>query len=139
MSAALGVDVGTKRIGVAICEAPELPATPLQTIAIRSREDAVRHIVAIAAQRGAATIVVGLPLRLDGTRGPAADAAKRFVAALRAAFAGDVVTIDERLTTAAAARKLGALDVSGSKRRGMIDASAAAEILETYRARRGRG
>lgn len=130
----LAVDVGSVRLGIAICEGLDLPALPLDTVRHRSRDADVREIADLARLRGAPTIVVGYPLRLDGTVGPAAQRIDRFVEALRSAFEGEVVTVDERLTTAAAAKKLAGSDLSGSKRRTIVDRLAAVEILESYRA-----
>jgi putative Holliday junction resolvase len=134
----LAVDVGSVRLGLAISEAPELPAMPLETLDHTSRARDVRRIAEVARARGADTIVVGYPLRLDGTAGPAAQRIDKFIAELRAAFEGDVVQIDERLTTAAAATKLRAGELTPSKRRKIVDRLAAVEILETYLASRRR-
>jgi len=134
----LGLDVGTVRIGVAICEGEGLPAMPLCTIESVSREKDVLAIAALAAERGARTLVVGYPLKLDGTRGPAALNMDKFVASLRKAFDGAVVTADERLTTAAANRKLRETDLSGGKRRALVDRLAAVEILDGWLAQQRR-
>jgi putative Holliday junction resolvase len=128
----LGLDVGTVRIGVAICEGEGLPAMPLCTIDSVSREKDVVAIAALASERGARTLVVGYPLKLDGTRGPAAESMDKFVAALRKVFDGAVVTADERLTTAAAHRKLRETGLSGGKRRAFVDRLAAVEILDGW-------
>jgi putative Holliday junction resolvase len=130
--AILAVDVGTVRLGVAVCERRDLPAMPVDTLQHKSRAEDVAAIAALANVRGAGTIVVGYPLRLDGSRGPAAEKIDRFIAALRAAFSGDVVAVDERMTTAAAAQKLAAGELSGSRRRQIVDRLAAVEILESY-------
>jgi putative holliday junction resolvase len=135
----LGLDVGTVRIGVAICEGEGLPAMPLCTIDSVSREKDVRAIAALAAERGARTLVVGYPLKLDGSRGPATENMDRFIAALRNAFDGAVVAADERLTTAAANRKLRETGLSGGKRRLIVDRLAAVEILDGWLAQQGRG
>lgn len=135
----LGLDVGTVRIGVAICEGEGLPAMPLCTIDSVSREKDVRAIAALAAERGARTLVVGYPLKLDGTRGPAAENMDKFIAALRSAFDGAVVAADERLTTAAANRKLLETGLSGGKRRSLVDRLAAVEILDGWLAQHRRG
>ena len=131
----LGVDVGSVRIGVAVCEDLDLPAMPVTTLAHESRAKDVTAIIALANERDAKTIVVGYPLRLDGTRGPAAENIDRFIAALREAFDGDVLAVDERLTTAAAQAKMRDSGLRASKQRAVIDRLAAVEILESYRAR----
>lgn len=132
--AILGVDLGQARIGLAICEAADVPAVPLATFAHVSRARDIAELLRYARERQVTRIVVGLPLRLDGGRGPAAEKASAFAAALRAAFSGDVVEHDERLTTAAAQKKLRTLDISGSKRRGYVDQLAAVELLNSYTA-----
>jgi putative Holliday junction resolvase len=134
----LGLDVGTVRIGVAICEGDGLPAMPLCTIDSVSRDKDVRAIVALATERGARTLVVGYPLRLDGSRGPAAENMDKFIAALRKAFDGVVDAADERMTTAAANRKLRETGLSGGKRRSFVDRLAAVDILDGWLARQRR-
>jgi putative Holliday junction resolvase len=138
MSSVLALDVGSVRIGVAICEGAALPAVPLTTIVRSKRERDVDEIVRIAAERRAGTIVVGYPIRLDGTVGPAARQVDGFVHALSRRFHGEIVRQDERLTTAAAAKKLRDLALSGSKRRAHVDELAAVEILNSFLATRSR-
>ena len=136
----MAVDLGSRRIGLAIAETPELPAMPLKTIEHVSRLRDVATVAEIARQRGAAVIVVGYPLRLDGTPGRAAEAVDAFVERLRTVFDGEVVTVDERMTTAAATSKLRADDRFGKRARSMVDRLAAAEILSSYlAAQRRRG
>jgi putative holliday junction resolvase len=138
MSAAvLGVDYGSVRIGVAICEASGLPAVPLTTIRHESWNADIEAIVGLARERGAAQIVVGSPIRMDGTAGSQADKVGAFIRGLQARFEGEVIAQDERFTTAAAGKKLRELPVSGSTRRRHIDELAAVEILNSYLARRG--
>ena len=135
MAAVLGLDVGSVRIGVAICEGENLPAMPLCTIESTSRDKDVRKIIALAAERSARTLVVGYPLKLDGSRGPAAENMDKFIAALQKSFDGTVVAADERLTSAAANRKLLETGLSGGKRRVLVDRLAAVDILEGWLAR----
>ncbi len=137
-NATLALDVGSVRIGVAICEDPSLPPMPLTTIKRTSKTHDFETVLRLATERGADTIVVGYPLRLDGSIGPAAEKIDAFVKGLRAQFHGQVFVQDERLTTAAAAKKLRDLDLSGSKRRSHVDELAAVEILSSYLAYRGR-
>ncbi len=131
-SATLALDVGSVRIGVAICEGPNLPPMPLTTLARTTKARVFQDILRLATERGAKTIVVGYPLRLDGSVGPAAEKIDVFVKGLRRLFHGEVIVQDERLTTAAAAKKLRDLDLSGSKRRSHVDELAAVEILSSY-------
>lgn len=133
----LGLDVGTVRIGVAVSEGEGLPAMPLATIEQPSRARAIGEIVRLAAERNAKTLVVGYPLTLAGERGPAALKMDSFIAELRKAFGGEVTTADERLTSAAANKRLRDTGLSGSKRRRVVDRIAAVEILDGWLARRG--
>jgi putative holliday junction resolvase len=138
MSAVLALDVGSVRIGVAICEGANLPAVPLTTIVRTKLQNDLAEIVRLAGERRANTIVVGYPIRLDGTLGQATKQMDSFIRALRDRFHGEVVRQDERLTTAAAARRLRDLNLSGSKRRARVDQLAAVEILNSYLATRSR-
>jgi putative pre-16S rRNA nuclease len=131
----LGVDLGAARIGIAICEGSGLPAVPLTTIVHTSWKDDITAIVRLAEQRGVQRIVVGNPIRMDGSAGPAAEKVAAFVRGLQAGFGGSVVVWDERFTTAVAAKRLRDLDLSGSKRRRHVDELAAVEILSAYLAR----
>jgi len=136
MSTVLALDVGTRRIGVAVGEGTF--AFPHSTIERTNVRDDVARIVALAQERGARTIVVGDPLTMSGERGLASDAIDAFVAHLSRAYDGDVARIDERLTTAAALKSLIAADVSRAKRKKVVDQLAAVGILETWLARRPR-
>jgi putative Holliday junction resolvase len=130
---ALGVDLGSKRIGVALSDAGGLVATPYEVItrtgdAARDR----RALLALGDEAGVEIIVVGLPLSLDGSVGPAARAALAEVDELRAAADVPVETYDERLTTVTADRSLQALDLRGPARRRVIDKVAAAVMLQAW-------
>ena len=132
----IGLDVGTRRIGVAVGEGTF--AFPHATIERTNVRDDVAAIVALARERGARTIVVGDPLTMAGTRGLASEQIDAFVAHLARAFDGTIERVDERLTTAAAQKTLIEADVSRAKRRKVIDQLAAVGILETWQARRPR-
>jgi putative holliday junction resolvase len=130
---AIGLDLGTKRIGVALCDSAGTLATPYEVVA-RTGDRAREHgrIGALVEEAGAQVVVVGLPLSLDGTTGPAARAALDEVEELRAALPVPVVTHDERLTTVTAERQLAAQGVRGPARRKVIDKVAAAVILQSW-------
>ena len=132
----LALDVGTRRIGVAVGEGTF--AFPHSTIGRTNVRDDVAAIVAIARDRGAATIVVGDPITLGGERAAASESIDAFVAHLERAFDGEIARIDERLTTAAAQKALIAADVSRAKRKKVVDQLAAVGILETWQARKQR-
>ena len=136
MSTAIALDVGTKRIGVAVGEGTF--AFPHSTIERTNVRDDVAAIVALARERGARTIVVGDPLTMSGERALASEKIDAFVAHLARAFDGAIERVDERLTTAAAEKVLIGADVSRAKRRKVVDRLAAVGILETWLARRPR-
>lgn len=132
----LALDVGERRIGVAVGEGTF--AFPHSTIERTNVRDDVAAIVAIARERKATTIVVGDPLTMTGQRALASEKIDAFVAHLARAFDGAIERIDERLTTAAAQKVLIDADVSRAKRKKVIDQLAAVGILETWLARKHR-
>lgn len=130
MVAILGIDLGTKRIGLAVATAGV--ATPAGVIQ-RSGDDAadIASIRRAADERNAEKIVLGHPRKLDGTVGPAAEAAEQFADSLRAAGM-DVVLWDERLSTVQAERVMIGGGARRRERRGAIDALAATVVLQSY-------
>ena len=137
----LGVDVGARRVGLAISDATRTLARPLETIAVASDRDAVDRVVAritalASEDDGVETVVVGLPRRLDGTPTDATPRVAAFVAALRARITVPIVTEDERLTSIEAERRLAARDRDWKTRKQKIDAVAAAIFLQDYLDRR---
>ena len=131
----LGVDLGSRRIGLALSDPTRTIASPLEVIERqRSHEADHRAIVAIARANDAATIVVGLPLSLSGETGPAARATLDEIEAMRAT-AGEEVAVeafDERLTTVTAERSLQEARMRRDARRRVVDKVAAAVMLQTY-------
>ncbi|HVO13032.1 MAG TPA: Holliday junction resolvase RuvX [Vicinamibacteria bacterium] len=128
----MAVDVGGARIGVALCDETETLASGLTTLrAVGPRRDP-RAIAALVREHGAATVVVGLPLRLDGTAGPQAEKVRGFVERLRRLLPVPVVTWDERLTSVAAGELLAAAGVPRLERRRRLDQAAAAVILQDF-------
>jgi len=102
------------------------------TISHTTRARDIEHIVTIARDRGVGVIVVGYPIRMDGSSGAAVKKVDAFISALRAAFRGEIALQDERFSTGAATQKLRELEISGSKRRRYVDQLAAVEILQSY-------
>jgi putative Holliday junction resolvase len=139
----LGLDVGEARTGVAVSDPLGILASPLVTIQVKSPEADGAAIARIAREQQAVKIVVGLPLDREGGIGPQAQKVLDFIAVLRAATSVEIVTIDERYSTAAAHRALHESGVNSKKRRGIIDQAAAQQILQLYLdredARRKRG
>ncbi|MGG3019386.1 Holliday junction resolvase RuvX [Geobacillus stearothermophilus] len=130
----LGLDLGTKTLGVAVSDELSLTAQGLETIAIDTERGdyGLERLRALIDEYGVDAIVVGWPKNMNGTLGPRAEASERFAAKLREEFSLPVVLWDERLSTMAAERMLIAADVSRKKRRKVIDKMAAAVILQSY-------
>lgn len=128
----LAVDLGTKRIGLALSDPLGLTAQPMPTLKAEGWETDVAAIGRIAAERGAQALVVGLPLRMSGRAGPEARRAESFAQALREKIKLPVHTWDERLTTAASERSLIEAGRSRKKRRAAVDSAASILILQSY-------
>jgi putative Holliday junction resolvase len=130
---ALGLDLGTRRIGVAISDSDETIASPIETLT-RGRDHAADHaaVAALVEEWGAGVVVVGLPLSLDGTNGPAATTVLEEVDELRTALTVPVETNDERFTTVTADHQLREQGVRGRKRTAVIDQAAAAILLQSW-------
>ena len=129
----MAVDLGTRRIGVAVSDPSGTLASPHATVP-RSGDDAAdrARLAALAAELGAERVVVGLPLSLDGRRGPAAKAAEAEIEALAGVVGVPVEARDERLTTVSADRALRERKVRGAARRKVVDAEAAAVLLQGW-------
>lgn len=128
----LGLDVGERRIGVAISDASARIAAPLTTIAAHPLERAIAQIARLVAERGVIRVVVGLPLTMRGEHGPQALAVQRFADALATTLACPVVLFDERLTSVAAEQMLRNLGLKPAKIKEQIDQVAASIILQDY-------
>ena len=126
----IGADLGAKTIGLALSDVERRIATPLITIRrTKFAKDAAR-LVSLMEQFDAAALVIGLPLNMDGSEGPSAQAARAFVRNFGPLSARPCVFWDERLSTAAVTRSLIAQDVSRAKRARAVDRMAAAYILQ---------
>lgn len=129
----LGIDVGSVRIGVALSDPDGLIATPLRTVPrdVEGGAD-VSAVIALVVEHQAIGIVVGLPRTLAGREGPAAEAARLFVAALEPVVGVPVELSDERLTTVVATRQLRESGRKGRRQRAVIDQVAAVGILQGW-------
>jgi putative Holliday junction resolvase len=126
----MGVDLGSKTIGLALSDVSLTVATPLETIRrTKFTADATR-LLALAAEHGAGGLVIGLPVNMDGTEGPAAQSARAFARNLEKLSALPVAFWDERLSTAAVTRTLIEADASRARRAEVVDKLAAAYILQ---------
>ena len=129
----LGLDVGERRIGVAICDYSGLLATPYTAIFRQNLKKDVETIVKIAAEEEAERIVVGMPFSLDGSEGHQAKKTRRFYEEVKDAVAPMPVDVwDERFSSEEAERRLHEAGVAPSRNRGRLDAAAAAIILQSY-------
>jgi putative pre-16S rRNA nuclease len=128
--ALIGLDLGTKTIGVAVSDPDRKLATGVQTIARTAFTADAKHVLALAAERSAVGFVLGLPLNMDGSEGPRAQSTRAFARNFSKMTALPIAFWDERLSTVAVERELIAADVSRAKRAAVIDQHAAIFILQ---------
>jgi putative Holliday junction resolvase len=126
----IGLDVGTKTIGVAISDVTRTVATALKTIRRRKFSVDAAELLALAQDREAAGFIIGLPINMDGTEGARAQSCRAFARNLAALTPAPIALWDERLSTAAAERALLDADASRKRRAEVIDAVAASYILQ---------
>lgn len=129
----MALDVGAKTIGLALSDASWRMALPVGTLRRGKFAADAAALARLMAQHAAEGLVVGWPLRMDGSVGPRAQSARDFATELRRALGGDpwIALVDERLTTAAALTALGGAHPRRAKARGALDALAAQAILES--------
>jgi putative Holliday junction resolvase len=128
--ALIGLDLGTKTIGVAVSDPDRRVAAPVETVARKRFSADAARILALAAERRAVGCVLGLPINMDGTEGPRAQATRAFARNLAKLTELPIALWDERLSTAAVERALIAADASRAKRKAVIDQHAATYILQ---------
>lgn len=133
----LAIDVGERRIGLAISDVSGTLARPLLTLTVRNADDAVEQVVAEIARLkaeddGLSTVVVGLPVRLDGSPSEQTLRVAAFVDALKMRAGVPIVTADERLTSREAESLLAERTRDWRQRKARLDAVAAAIILQDY-------
>jgi putative holliday junction resolvase len=126
----MGLDVGTKTVGLALSDTGLMIASPLATLRRgKFRADAAR-LQALIEQHGVAGLVIGLPIAMDGTEGPRCQSVRQFARNLLAVFEIDAAFWDERLSTAAVEREMIAADMTRKRRGEIVDRVAAAYILQ---------
>ncbi len=129
----LGIDLGTKRIGIALSNSDRTVATPYTVITRSNDKDQDRkQIIEIANEWEITTLVIGLPFSLDGTLGPAAQRTKDEIDELQKLTNLEIHTFDERFTTVTAERTLRDQNIGANKSRGLVDQVAAAIILQAW-------
>ncbi len=126
----MGVDLGTKTIGLALSDIERRIATPLETIQRVKFTKDVERLAALASRFDVDALVIGLPLNMDGSEGPRSQSTRTFVRQIKPLLPLPVCFWDERLSTAAVTRSLIEQDVSRAKRSEVVDRMAAAYILQ---------
>ena len=126
----IGLDLGSKRIGVSICDEKRLIATPFKTINKTNNEDLIKELKKIIEENGIKGIVIGYPINMDGSLGPSAQSVNDVSKNIDQNIDVDVCLWDERLSTVGAFNLSSQLDVNVSKREKNIDQNAAAFILQ---------
>ena len=128
--ALIGLDLGTKTIGVAVSDPDRKLATAVETIARSAFTADAQRVLALAAERAVVGFVLGLPLNMDGSEGPRAQSTRAFARNFAKLTELPIALWDERLSTVAVERELIAADVSRAKRAAVIDQHAAIFILQ---------
>lgn len=130
----LAIDYGEARIGLALSDELGLLAHPLETVPGQDKKRAVARIAELAEQRAVGVVLIGLPLRMDGSEGTAVEKVRAFAKKLRPLLSEsvEITEIDERLSTVAAMEKLHAAGRTEKNSRKHIDQAAAMEILQEY-------
>ena len=126
----IGLDLGSKRIGVSICDEKRLVATPYKTIDVENLSNTINQIKNIISENNIEGIIVGYPINMDGSKGSSSQSVKDKVKKISNEINLPIVLWDERLSTAGAFNLSSQLDVNISKRTRNIDKNAAAFILQ---------
>jgi putative Holliday junction resolvase len=132
LMAIAALDLGRRRIGVAVTDAASIGAHPVGIVERRALKQDVAAIAAMIRERRVSTIVVGLPLNMDGSEGPAARAARKFAASIADALGVTVEMFDERLTSFEARERIAGMPAKKGARKSGLDALAAVVILEGW-------
>lgn len=132
----LSIDYGNKRTGLAICDEMEILASPLKML--QTDNSLLRHIAKIIIEEGVHEIVIGLPINMDGSEGPQAKIVKNFAERLQEATGLPIHFQDERLSSYLADEMLGS-DMNWRRKKKVLDAVAAANILRSFLDRKSLG
>jgi len=128
----LGLDIGTKTIGLALSDVLGMIATPTETLRRGKFMDDSKKLLAMIKQHDVGVLVLGLPLNMDGSEGPRCQSVRQFAANFLAVQDIDIVFWDERLSTVAAHRVMIDADLSRKRQAEVVDKMAAAIILQGY-------
>jgi putative holliday junction resolvase len=132
VSRSLGIDFGTRRIGLALSDPTGTLASPLPFLENNGAQEVVSRLKELVATREIETIVVGLPRNMDGTYGASAEKVRSFVAQIQPHISAKILTQDERLTTSQASRDLAQMGLSQKELRQKVDSSSATLILQQF-------
>ena len=140
----MAIDPGKRRFGIALCDPLGLTVTPLTTLDKKRTKNVVADIVDLVKKEGVEAIVVGLPLEVDGTFGPAAKRSMHFRGKLEAALSEadcptPIESLNEAFTTTEAYSRLRERGIVGEKAKAVVDEEAAAVILESYLRQKAQG
>jgi putative Holliday junction resolvase len=126
----LGLDIGSKTVGLALSDVSRAIATPLETLRRGKFRDDAQWLLKLVAEHDVGALVLGLPVNMDGSEGPRCQSVRQFAANLLAVTDLDICFWDERLSTVAAERAMLEADMSRKKRAENVDKIAAAYILQ---------
>lgn len=132
MSRALGIDFGTRRIGLALSDPTGTLATPLPFLENTRPKEIITKLQELLQAHGVKTIVIGLPRNMDGTYGAAAQKVRDFITQIQPHLPAEIIPQDERLTTVQASRELSQMGLSHKDLRKKVDSSSAALILQQF-------
>lgn len=135
----LGIDPGKRRVGLALSDPGGSVASPLTVLEVRGVQALLEAIATVVAEHGVERLVVGYPLNMDGSAGPAARAAGRLARALEDRLGLPVELMDERLSSVGAGRAMRAAGLKARQIRGRLDPVAACLVLQAYLDRRNGG
>ncbi|MGB0580963.1 MAG: Holliday junction resolvase RuvX [Limisphaerales bacterium] len=128
----LGLDPGSKRVGVALSDELQMIAQPLEYVLAEPVADLLARLKELVEAQGVETVIVGMPRNMDGSYGPAAEKSKAFISKLEEILTIPIRAWDERLTSAQANRILIEGNVSRKKRKEKVDKMAAAILLQSF-------
>ncbi len=128
----LAVDYGERRTGIAVSDELGITAQGLDTIVVRSEEEVLGRVAAVARERGAGRIVIGLPLNMDGTESEKSRKVRAFGEALSRETSIPVIFWDERMTSLQAQRVLHEMEVKTGRNKPLVDRISATLILQEY-------
>ena len=132
MNRSLGIDFGTRRIGLALSDPTGNLATPMPFLENTSLKEVVAKFQELVKSHGVKTIVIGLPRNMDGSYGPSAQKVREFITEIQPHIPAEIISQDERLTTAQATRGLSQMGLNQKDLRKKVDSSSAALILQQF-------